>query len=373
MGRWNGSGWTQLTYCFASLSVAADGGGQMLTIDGNKTLWIATNFGAPGWAHASVPKSTPVISATTINSSLGTYAIVLSDKTIWTYSGSSWKQLTTGGRATQISSDTLGTIYVIGMDQAIYHYNGTGWERLNGTGNTWLANGGSMEVWAIGAASGGNSIYRFSDTGLQHVRTISGSSTCDQNHFPKCGITIHTAKLQAGWNSRMGAQQSTQSYANGSLVVSASVDQNDPFACLESDTACQPTTSGNVICPVVGTLCRDSFSNVTFKTELAVTSVTWPGTPPPVGCKTGPCIYLIRSNCTPGTTPPDFNPSTLAGGDYVDWPWSAKTVSWITASFCERILLNGVGITPWVCWPDGPAFPTNINSTPPPYSCTHNP
>lgn len=147
---------------------------------------------------------------------------------------------------------------MIGMDQAIYHYNGTGWDRLNGTGNTWLANGGSMRVWAIGPASGGNSIYRFSDTGLQHVRSISGSSTCDQNHFPKCGITIHTAKLQAGWNSRMGAQQSTQSYANGSLAVSASADQNDPFACLENDTACQPTTSGNVICPAAGTLFADA-------------------------------------------------------------------------------------------------------------------
>jgi hypothetical protein len=75
-GTGNGSGWTQLTYCFASLSVAADGGGQMLTIDGDGTLWIAMNFGASGWAHASVPKSTPVISATSINSSSRIYAVV---------------------------------------------------------------------------------------------------------------------------------------------------------------------------------------------------------------------------------------------------------------------------------------------------------
>jgi hypothetical protein len=69
-----------------------------LTINGDGTLWIAMNFGASGWAHASVPKSAPVISATSINSSSRIYAVVLSDNTIWTYNGSSWSQLT-GGRA----------------------------------------------------------------------------------------------------------------------------------------------------------------------------------------------------------------------------------------------------------------------------------
>jgi hypothetical protein len=263
---------------------------------------------------------------------------------------------------------------VIGMDQAIYHYNGTGWDRLNGTGNTWLANGGSMEVWAIGPASGGNSIYRFSDTGLQHARTVSGSSTCDENHFPKCGITIHTANLQAGWNSRMGTQQSAQSYANGSLAVSASADQNDPFACLEDDTACQPTTSGNVTCPVVGTLFADSTSSLSFKREFAFNSVIWPGSPPPTGCTNAPCFYSVVSNCTPDS-PPDWPLFEVAGGDYK----GTKIVAWTGVNFCERILLNGTAIGPWICNPGIPPIPgglawvTNINSTPTPYACTHNP
>jgi len=84
--------------------------------------------------------------------------------------------VTSTGRATKVAADSQGTIYIIGMDGNVYHLNssGTGWDRLIGGSNTFVANGGSMLVWAVGAVSGGNSIYRFSDTGLSHTRTIHG-------------------------------------------------------------------------------------------------------------------------------------------------------------------------------------------------------
>lgn len=218
---------------------------------------VYTSIDGVNWTKVS--PSNQYLSVSAMNTSSATYYAVRSDHTLWIVTGTTWTQIGGMNNASQVSVDATGTVYVLGTDGYVYHYSGSGsaWDKLNGSGNTWLTNGGSMEVWAIGPASGGNSIYRFSDTGLQHVRTISGSSTCDQNHFERCGVITHTAKLQAGWNSRMGAQQSASSPAQGSLAVSASADQNDPFACLEDDTACQPTTLGNVECPVAGNLVTD--------------------------------------------------------------------------------------------------------------------
>ena len=87
-----------------------------------------------------------------------------------------------------------------------------------------------------------------------------------------------------------------------------------------------------------------------------------------------PCYYSVVSNCTP-ETPPDWPVFEVAGGDYK----VAKIVAWTAVNFCERILLNGTAIGPWICNPGIPPIPgglawvTNINSTPPPYACTHNP
>lgn len=155
--------------------------------------------------------------------------------------------------------------------------------------------------------------------------------------------------------------------------MQSNVDLNDVFLCLENDSACQPTTQGSVNCTIAGQMFTDSTSNVSYKSELAFTAVTWPGSPPPTGCANGPCIYPVGWNCTLGTTPPDYQVNVVKGGDYTDWPLNAKTVSWWSVSFCGRILLYGSPITPWLCDPDGFAWPTNINTTPPPKACTYNP
>jgi len=87
VGEWNGSGWSQLTYCFLQFFTSQDGGSTILTIDVNGTLW--TNVG--GWQHASVPSPwKPTISATMISSTQNAYMVVLNDNSIWAYDGSNW-------------------------------------------------------------------------------------------------------------------------------------------------------------------------------------------------------------------------------------------------------------------------------------------
>src|SRR5450755_1709657 len=113
----------------------------------------------------------PVISATYINSSVPSYMVVTDDNQIWLYSEGTWSQPTNGACcALLIAADGSRNFYVTGGDQNVYHYNGNGYDKLNGPGAfTSLANGGSMQVWAIGPTNNGNNVYRFSDTGLQHV------------------------------------------------------------------------------------------------------------------------------------------------------------------------------------------------------------
>lgn len=104
---------------------------------------------------------------------------------------------------------------------------------------------------------------------------------------------------------------------------------------------------------MAGTLFADSTSSLSFKREFAFTSVIWPGSPPPNGCTNAPCYYSVVSNCTPETSPPDWPVFEVAGGDYK----VTKIVAWTAVNFCERILLNGTAIGPWICNPGDSAHP----------------
>jgi hypothetical protein len=102
--------------------------------------------------------------------------------------------------------------------------------------------------------------------------------------------------------------------------------------------------------------------------EIAFTGVYWNGPAPTCyGVSQQICSYLVHNNCTPATSPPDFNLENALLGDH-PYP-DAIYLAWTAVTKCDRPGPSG----PWDC-AHGFNWNTGLNDAPHPrYSCTHNP
>jgi hypothetical protein len=295
--QWTGSAWSIVNSCFQHFSVAADGGPQFLLISDSGTLWISNNSGT---TVTTADQGHTYLSVSSINSGGVSYVAVRTDNTVWTVTGSTWTQVT-GVNALQASADAQGTTYVLGTDGYIREWNGSSWSRLSGSGKTFLANGGSMQIFAIGTLSGGNSVYRFPDQTVQHARNISGNTYCA---MPCTGVT-HTAYATAGWGSTYGSTSSQSvSPPTNSVNVSSYASIVDPFTCFEmpGTSACNPSGNDNVHCSQVGNFFSESAGGGSSHFETAIARSLINGFH---SIGNNQATYSWQGGCT---SPPDLTP-----------------------------------------------------------------
>ena len=372
IGRWNGSGWTQPngSSCAQAFSVDPQGGEFEVAIDASGGLWTSTNLGV-SWVFVSgCGDRGGATSVAALNTTTGNFAVICHDNTIWTGNGSTYTQMP--GAGLQISADAVGTLHVIGTDRAVYHWNGSSWDHIAVSSALSIADGGALDMWAIGTNPTGNNVFRFSESGLQHTRSISGSIACnvpppyDQQI---CNPAVHTVTLTAGIGGVWGTQQQYKFNGPGGWSQQASANKNDIFDCLENGAKCALASEGGVTCSQAGQIFNNP-PDITADYEWATTQVTWKNSDPPV-CLLHFCRYKVRWACATGTTPPDYQIGTVQSGDvYEKYP----TVSWMSKAFCFRFYSG----TPWLCFvPPGTGDPVTwvsaIGVPPILYKCTHNP
>lgn len=220
-----------------------------------------------------------------------------------------------------------------------------------------------------GPAPGGNSVYRFSDTGLQHTRTMSGSVVCNvppPYNQQLCNPINHTVKLSAGIGSKFGTVTQYSFSGPNSWSAQASVTMNDLFTCFEG--GCGLGSTGAVICSEAGQIYTDSPPTIEY--EWATTQVTWYSKDTPV-CLGHFCRYKVSWSCT--RNPPDYQIGTVQSGDAY-YENKLTTVSWQSKAFCFRFFSG----TPWSCFVppvigDPLTWVVALDSVPAPYDCTYNP
>lgn len=344
ISKWTGVAWQTVATCFhASFSPAADGSDMMVAVDINGAVWGATGFGSSGFTRYPVPNGLAALSAAAISVNPQSYVLVMSDHTIWTYTAGTWTQLP--GLGLQVTADALGTLYVIGTDHYVYHWDGTAWGRLAGGSKTFLANGGTMEVFAVGALVSGNSVYRFSDQAIRHTRTVSGDALC-YSCFPQ---TYHNSHVKANWAGKTlgGADYIKNDWdPNTPLSISSVADLYDPFTCLESDTVCAPTTAEDVFCTQAGNLESTSGpTNTGFKLHLATSRfLTDPARETLLG--NNRTRYYMQGTWCSNTNFPDFDPSKLPGPPVQTYTFLSNR----TGFDLSIMLMSLTGCTDHNCW-----------------------
>lgn len=266
-GRWNGSGWTDLSCCFLGFAVAPGNNPVMVAHDANGTIWVSTNFGQ---TFATKPWCNDISEAVEGYDASGnpSFEVTCSNNTFYQYTNSTWVQLP--GNGVLISHGSTG-MYMVGMQGKANHFNGTSWDNLAQSGLTSIASFDGLNVWAVGPTVNGNSVYRFSETGLRHTRSISGNVNCDvppPYDQQICNPAVHTVSISAGIGGKFGAVSSYKFTGAGPFSASASVDQNDLFTCVESSGNCKPGTTGSVICSEAGQVFADLIA-LGFNIELA--------------------------------------------------------------------------------------------------------
>lgn len=183
--------------------------------------------------------------------------------TVWLYSHGTWSQIGTNSNAVQVNggfhTDLSGNpmIYYLGSDGYVYHMNSgapTGWDKLNGSGNTALAAGGSLNVMSLGG-TGGTHLYRFGDSSPKITINYSGTVTCavpPPYNQQICPTFTHTASLKACWGTKGCHTVNATPWNNsGSWSLTATSDeQDDPIGCLDNPLmdGCAPNENGNMNC-----------------------------------------------------------------------------------------------------------------------------
>jgi hypothetical protein len=356
IGRRNGSAWTNLVgaYCFTSFSIAQDGSGWILAIDGNGALWQCPNFASSSCSIYNTV-SYPFISVSAVNGTSGSYLLVRSNHTMWDCLGTSCSQI--AGSALQIQADSAGGVYMLSsVDGTVNHRNrSSGWDRLNG-GMAYMANGGSQYVWGIGAPGGNNNVYRFSDTGIQFSRTYSGSVSCT---IPPpgngvCNTFTHNANLQIsvqGHSSSIAHQQFT---GPGTWAITANVNANDLFDCVETGGDCTPIeNTGNMQCSGGGNNLDQPQAPVpTFHyNNFTQSKFVSKGTCWPTGPKLENCDYFVVQHCSPSTSPPNYNPTVIEDFNFNKWG-IPNPAGWFLYSFvCASLQPVGYRLGGWFCSP----------------------
>lgn len=379
LGRWNGSGFTQLTYCFAQATFSQDRRGLILLIDGNGVLWGATGFGASGYAHYPLPTGyTSVISMAAISASPAVWEVITPDNKIWEYNGTSYSQLTSTGRGSQIAADADANVYVIGVgsDTSVYHLNTarTGFDHLTGTGYTSIAvGGGPFNVFGVGPTAGGYNVYRFSELGIQISRQYQGNVGCNTGVPPAlCNTFTHAVNLQICVQGHCGNDQTQNFNGPGSWGRTATVTANDVFGCLDDFLSCGVTESqGRMQCSGGGSNNDNppalnptlELANVRTATSNVNQASDW----------LGRHVYTIVNYCGPT---PDAN---IGGNEPNTIKYWTTSVNWFDM---EDLCFSWTGHNPWICqahvqgWKTGNVEETYVGVDPGPgdnFFCTSNP
>lgn len=366
LGRWNGSGFDLLTYCFETFRLAP--GGYILLTDVNGTLWSG-NYTTGNWQHvANAPF--PVSQAIPISGDTGSYYALKNDCTIWFFNGSTLSQLP--GCGLSISGSVPGHLYAVGSDTAVYHFNTTtnNWDGLVGTGfGSQLAYADAQHVYAIGPTLNGGTVYSFGENALVHTRYYSGSvNGCppSQGHF--CSTALHTVTLYSGIGDKYGRATTRQFTGLGNWAVSASVAQTDMESCVEDNTKCSPKTDGSTICSLSGTIALDSIlASVPDLFDAATWFKTVSG--PTYVNADGEYIYQVTTYCTAATTPPIWDPVGINGGNPVNLVYEKSGKVQFEA---RELCINIWGVN--LCMPgnSNPIYPSIAqNQDTGPGTCSH--
>lgn len=370
-GKWNGANWVVMGFCAgSSLSVAADGGPQILIIsgDGQRNPWISTNYGA-SFTKAS---SLSVQSVSSIDSTMSSWAAVKTDGTVWKIVNGVWTQVPGMTNAAKVDVDSLGVLYILDSGGNIKHYNpGTQtWDTIVGGGNSWVANGGVNDVWAVGPSG---VVQRLADTVPQFTATYGftvncnvpppyGQQICAQfNHTNY--TTIHSGSANSVTNN------GPSFYGPGSGGSNATIKLAVPhWFCQDNPTAdaCQIYAVGEMSCNGGGSnQASEPVAKINY--EFAYSAVRFNAGPPTCGPGSAgdawSCTYPATPDCT-NTIAPDFNPP------YVTTPNNPYYYSADVSSSCFSVLG-----APWWCLGTSGTEADVVYTEPQypgPIACTHN-
>lgn len=319
-------------------------------------------------------------------------AIDTNSRSIWTYISGAWTKTT--GVADIVDIDDNGMLYCVNLAQGgyVYHFNRTNnlWDQFTGTGFTALANGGTMNIWAIGPISGGVNLYRLPDQGLQVTTTITGNASCNLPNCPSANHKPHVVSCFSGKHTGTCATQ----YGNwapyqSNVLFTGSDTSFDPFSCLEGDTInCTISVNDAMDCTVGGNNFFNANSppfTLSNYLEDCISYFKKVATPPIGSCvKHAPfgtyyCDYPVSVWCS-NTSNPDFKVS-LINDLYVPDP---VIYGWVTpiTQVCFRWpwSYNADGTKKWYHVPSVPGSSEigqddmiEITSGLPPQVCTYNP
>lgn len=227
-----GSSWSPLggTKCFRQVSVAEGQQNEtVIGVDASGNNWNSYNYGSSFTEGSCCFKSAIVLDNLDA-------LFTKTNGTVWTEMNGTWAQLGTLSNASVTTARAVGglNVYVIGTDKNAYHWNGSSWDKLNSgsSGFSAIAYNGPTRVFAVGALSGGNTVYLFSEQAIRHIRTVTGNSQCPANG---CGTAMHTVKVQAGWNGNYDTVHQVTVAPTTQVNLTSTYDLFDPFNCFYQD------------------------------------------------------------------------------------------------------------------------------------------
>lgn len=187
--------------------------------------------------------------------------------------------------------------------------NGT-WSSMTGSPLTHIAAGQHVNVMGLGATG----VYHFQNQMLAVSLGYTGYYDCGPLNQCPVGST-HTATVVGTWGS--GSTNGGNGYAEGQPTQTITAFSNAyTYACdatfgLPNNSGCSLSISGTVKCSIMGTIAFQ-LQNLFFGTAQTLVKVNGQ----PHSCVTNLfgqviCTWPVVANCTPETSPPEWNPSEV--------------------------------------------------------------
>jgi hypothetical protein len=210
-----------------------------------------------------------------------------------------------------------------------------------------------------------NAAYNPSNQTVTLTATLQGSTTCSPGLCPGLNAYFyHSPHLTVG-NVQGDFHNNGEVFCPG-CYINGSASYVVSGSCLTTG-GCQVTTSASVYCSILASNIFSTIMNMQIEVAYTVSKMRPIQVPPGGTCVTLgfvlECQYDTITWCTPGTTPPDYNPPGVTNVAEATYP-----TYWAEWAACERL---GPGLT-WSCFgvtPNGYSFPDNY----PLQVCTKHP